>query len=145
MSKFKKVLLVVSILIVVKLVFFYPSNQKVTTKLEMIENEISKRGYNTNWFVISRKRHRWYNSILSNAAKNSHHLNGDAIDIWVIDIDGNNKFDKKDIQIFKSANDYVENEFPHLRGALGTYTNKGFFTRRMIHIDTRGYKKNYNN
>jgi len=110
----------------------------------MIENEISKRGYNNNWFIISGYRHGWYNKLLSNSAKDSYHLKGDAIDIYVIDINGDNIFNKEDIKIFNSANDYVESLNPELSGAFGTYTNKGYFSKHMIHLDTRGKKTRYN-
>jgi uncharacterized protein YcbK (DUF882 family) len=110
----------------------------------MIENEISKRGYKNNWFIISGRRNLWYNNILPNSSKDSYHLKGDAVDIYVIDINYDGVFNSKDIKIFESVNKYVESIHPELTGALGTYTTKGYFTRHMIHIDTRGYKKRYN-
>lgn len=124
--------------------FFLPSNPKVNLKLSKIENEISKRGYTNNWFIISGKRSKWYNNLLSNSSKNSNHLRGNAIDVYVIDIDGDGEHTKKDIEIFESVNNYVESNNPELVGAFGTYTNRGSFSKHMIHIDTRGYKKRYN-
>jgi uncharacterized protein YcbK (DUF882 family) len=144
MKTITKVLITVVIFILIKVLFFLPGNSQVNFKLKMIENEISKRGYTNNWFIISGKRHSWYNNVLSNSAKDSYHLKGNAIDIYIIDINGDGVFDSKDIKIFESANDYVESTNPKLVGALGTYTTKGYFTRHMIHIDTRGYKKRYN-
>lgn len=132
------------ILIAVKLLFFLPGNCKVTHKLIMIENEIEKRGYRNDWFIISGQRHLWYNKILPNSAKDSYHLKGEAIDIYVIDINGDGIFNSEDIKIFQSANKYVESIHPELIGAVGTYTTKGYFTRHMIHVDTRGYKLRYN-
>ena len=132
------------ILIAVKLLFFLPGNCKVTHKLIMIENEIEKRGYRNDWFIISGQRHLWYNKILPNSAKDSYHLKGEAIDIYVIDINGDGIFNSEDIKIFESANKYVESIHPELIGAVGTYTTKGYLTRHMIHVDTRGYKLRYN-
>ena len=129
----KKIAIILILLITVKILFFYPANSNVNYKLYLIKNEISKRGYTNNWFVISSKRHSWYNKILSNSAKKSYHLKGDAIDIYVLDIDNDGTFNSK-----------VELNHPELIGALGTYTNKGYFSKHMIHIDTRGYKKRYN-
>lgn len=135
---------VIGVFLFVMYFFFNSADCEARTKLQMIDDEIQKRGYNTNWIVISGKRNRLYNNILPNSAKNSYHLHGKAIDIFVFDIDGDKKFTKKDIEIFKSANEYVENLNPNLIGAVGTYTNKGPLTRHMIHIDVRGYKKSYN-
>ena len=140
----KKILLVLLFLIIIKVVFFFPANSNVNYKLYLIKNEISKRGYTNNWFIISSKRHSLYNKILLNSTKKSYHLKGDAIDIYVLDIDNDGVFNSNDIKIIESANKEVELNHPELIGALGTYTTKGYFTRHMIHIDTRGYKKRYN-
>jgi uncharacterized protein YcbK (DUF882 family) len=110
----------------------------------MIEDEVSKRGYKTNWIVISGKRSVWYNRLLSNSVDNSNHLQGKAVDIYVFDIDGDNKFNQKDIEILRSATQYVENNYPRLKGAFGTYTNKGYFSRNMVHLDVSSRSVNYN-
>jgi uncharacterized protein YcbK (DUF882 family) len=144
MKTILKISVVLFILFTIKVTFFFPANSKVVTKLNMIENEISKRGYVNNWFVISGRRSSWYNDLLSNSAKDSYHLYGEAIDIYVLDIDGDGVFNQKDIKIFESATQYVESNCPELVGGLGTYTKRGYFSSHMIHIDTRGYKVRYN-
>ena len=144
MKAILKVSIFFFIILLIKILFFLPGNGQVNYKLNLIENEISKRGYNNNWFIISGKRSSWYNNILSNSAKDSYHLKGEAIDIYVIDLNGDKVFNLEDIKIFESVNNYVESNHPELIGALGTYTTKGYFTRHMIHIDVRGYKKKYN-
>lgn len=145
MKKVVILLILVIVFIGIKLTFFYPANDDVTMKLRMIKDEISKRGYNNNWFIISSKRSDWYNKILANSAKDSYHLYGKAIDIYVIDINGDYKFDNEDIKIFKSANEYIEKLYPNLIGRVGTYRSKGYFTRHMIHVDVSGINKDYNN
>jgi uncharacterized protein YcbK (DUF882 family) len=131
------------VLITLKLIFLYPANEKVKLKLLLIESEVSRMGYKTNWIVISEKRHKWYNSLLMNSAKNSIHLSGDAIDIYVFDVDGDNKFTYKDVKIIEKACRNVEREFPELIGGFGSYMKKGFFSKNMVHIDTRGYYKRW--
>lgn len=130
--------------VLIKLVFFYPADKDTRFKLSLIEDEVSKRGYKTNWIVISGKRSKWYNSLLSNSKEGSYHISGKAIDIYVFDIDGNNRFDQKDIDILRSANNHVEKNHPRLTGAFGTYRGKGYFSRNMVHLDTRGFKVSYN-
>ena len=144
MKTILKISIIVFFLILIKTLFFSPGNYPVNEKLRLIKNEISKRGYTNNWFIISGKRHSWYNNLLSNSAKESYHLKGDAIDIYVFDLNSDGIFNSEDIKIFESVNKYVESTNPELVGALGTYTTKGYFSRHMIHIDTRGYKKRYN-
>ena len=83
MKKLILFLSIVSFVILVKLVFFFPANKDTRLKLRMIEDEVSKRGYKTNWIVISGKRSVWYNRLLSNSVDNSNHLQGKAVDIYV--------------------------------------------------------------
>ncbi len=139
----KKILLLFFILVFVKVLFFPSSNDNVQQKVDMIKDEVKKMGYTPIWFIISEKRSRLYNSILKNSAKNSYHINGNAIDVYVIDVDGDLDFDEKDIKIIEKANKLVENKNKNFVGALGTYRSKGYLTRHMIHFDTRGYKKRY--
>lgn len=140
----KKIFVFLIFLVIIKLFFFYPSDNDIQFKLKLIKNEISRKGYNTNWVIISEKRSKLYNDILSNSSKDSYHLKGKAIDIYIFDINGDKDFNYQDIEIIKSANDEVEKQYPRLKGAFGTYTNKGKLSRRMIHLDVRGYSKSYN-
>ena len=143
----KKILLSVTVLIVCALVFnvfgFSGANDKVKTKVRLIKEAMEKDGYNVRWFTISEKRGKLYNSILPNAVKTSNHLKGNAIDVYVLDIDGDGSFTQKDLDIVKKYNRLIEKKNPSLVGAFGTYTSKTF-AKHMIHFDTRGYKKEYN-
>ena len=128
----------------VKVFLMPPANKEVKLKLSLIEEEIKRMGYNPKWFIISEKRREWYNGMLPNSAKGSYHLHGKAIDIYVIDIDGDGTFTASDIKIFQDCNNKVERKNPGLAGALGTYTTKDYLSKHMIHIDTRGKSKRYN-
>ena len=120
-----------------KNIFFKSPKDKVLTKLRMIEDEVYRRGYDPNWIIISGKRSQWYNDILRLSAKNSQHVKGNAVDIYVFDVDCDGKFTKKDIEIVRLANISVEKNFPEYKGFFNTYLNKGIFAKRMIHIDVR--------
>ena len=124
---------------------FTGANEKIKTKVRWIKESLTKSGFKVNWFIISEKRSKLYNSILPNSAKKSYHLHGDAIDVFVIDIDGDGIFTQKDLDIVKYHNNLVERRNPSLKGAFGTYTTKSELTKRMIHFDTRGYHLIYNN
>jgi uncharacterized protein YcbK (DUF882 family) len=119
------------------------ANKKVKTKVQLVKESLEKAGYEVNWVVISEKRSKFFNRLLPNSAKKSHHLNGDAIDVYVFDIDGDDKFTQNDLDIVKKHNRKVERRNPELRGAFGTYTSKTF-AKHMIHFDTRGYSTTYN-
>lgn len=143
----KKVFLFTIISLVLLLIvsmFFPPADRKTRVKLELIDDELSKNGYSPSWIVISEKRGRLFNSLLSNSVKNSYHIQGKAIDILVFDINRDGDFNKADIVIFKEATTQVEKNHPGLKGAVGTYTNKKWPSNKMIHIDTRGYSIYYN-
>jgi hypothetical protein len=116
------------------------ADESVKTKLQLIKEELIAQEYEPSWVIISEKRNSIYNSILSKSASKSCHLSGKAIDIYVFDINGDGTFDKGDIKILKMANKMVESKNPSLRGAFGDYflEKNGYFTKHMIHIDTRG-------
>jgi hypothetical protein len=148
MKKFKK--LIVVIMIFIPLVTFgmnffgfTGANQKVKKKVSLIKESLEKSGYKVKWVVISEKRNKYFNALLPNSAKKSHHLKGDAIDVFVFDIDGDGCFTQKDLDIVKKHNNRVERRNPSLKGAFGTYTSKPI-SKRMIHFDTRGYHTVYN-
>ena len=119
------------------------ADEKTTQKVNLIEQELKTMGYNPKWVCISQKRNTYFNAILLNSVPNSQHLNGQAIDLFVFDIDGNYMFDKNDIKLIEKANTKVEKLHPKLRGALGDYFHKSYLTSHMIHIDTRGKSKRY--
>lgn len=122
---------------------FTGANPKIKTKVQLIKESLIDAGYNPRWFTISEKRNKIFNSLLANSAKKSHHLHGNAIDVYVIDIDGDGKFTQTDLDIVKRHNNRVERRNPHLRGGFGTYTSKSI-AKHMIHFDTRGYSTSYN-
>jgi len=124
--------------------FLLRDPDKITLdKLSLIEDKIASEGYHARWFVISGHRDEWYNSILPNSAKKSFHIKDKAIDIYVIDIDGDWDFDSSDIEIIYKVTKSIEGDNPKSSGGFGTYTNRGYFSRHMIHFDTRGNHVRY--
>jgi hypothetical protein len=123
----------------------------VLKKLNLIELELKSKGFKTNWIVISQKRSRFFNSFLPNSAKGtkpgkqSFHLTGKAVDIYVFDINGDEIFDDEDIKLIEKANNTVESKHPELIGGFGDYFLKkhDYFTKHMIHIDIRGSRVRY--
>jgi hypothetical protein len=125
------------------------ADKEITRKLELIKIELNSKGYKSSWIIISQKRLPFFNDLLTNSAKNkkkpSWHLKGKAIDVYVFDINGDNLFNKEDIYIIEQANKAVEKEHPKLIGGLGDYflDKNNYFTKHMIHFDTRGYRHRY--
>jgi hypothetical protein len=114
-------------------------------KVALLKADLIQRGYQPKWIIISEKRNKVYNRLLAHSVDSSEHLMGKAIDLYVFDIDGDGTFDITDIQIFQKSNRRVEKEHPELKGAFGDYFKKknGYFSKHMIHIDTRGYSVYY--
>lgn len=119
------------------------ANPKIKLKVKLVKESLVNAGYNPRWFTISEKRNRYFNALLPNSAKKSHHLHGNAIDVYVIDINGDGKFTQTDLDIVKVHTKRVERRNPSLKGAFGTYTSKPI-SKHMIHFDTRGYSTSYN-
>jgi uncharacterized protein YcbK (DUF882 family) len=122
---------------------FTGANPNIKLKVQLVKESLIKAGYSPKWFTISEKRNKYFNALLPNSAKKSHHLHGNAIDVYVLDIDGDGVFTQKDLDIVKVHTKRVERKNPKLKGAFGTYTTKKF-AKRMIHFDTRGYSTSYN-
>jgi uncharacterized protein YcbK (DUF882 family) len=128
------------------LFFFYfnntnLSNPTVRTFYNNLKDTLRQKGYSDRLLVISTKRAGWHNDIqvrLSGAAKESRHLNGDAIDFIVFDINRDGKANKKDVTIVFNILDQI---IIKDKGGIGTYKSESsFIDRQMIHIDCRGYK-----
>ena len=146
----KKIFIILGVLLIlwgIKRFFIRPAKPEVTLKLKLIKDELKGMGYHPKWFMISGYRDQFLTKIsYNNAKKGSFHESGMAIDIEVIDIDGDWTYDDKDLELFKEANKRVELKNPQLRGALGTYISpcSDWLERHQIHIDTRGKSKFYN-
>ena len=99
----------------------HPTSDAATLKkLDLLRVSLKDNGYKTRYVVISGKRSKRYNEFLKGAPK-SYHLGGKAIDIWVLDIDGDWDFDNSDIRILEKLNAEIEGKHPELIGAFGTY------------------------
>lgn len=117
-----------------------PSNLHPTAraKYEYLKEVLVKRGYEPNVFICSAKRPKWINTIVPNAASSSRHMRGHAVDVYVLDVDGDWDMDRKDMDIVYRALHDIDVWHPRFRGGLGTYHNDPFFTaRRTIHTDVR--------
>ena len=142
-----KKIIVVMISILFLIIFYKtfvnpPANVEVRTKLELIMKEVKNKGYHPIYFISSGKRNKLYNDLVG-GVKDSHHLQGKAIDIMVLDVDGDFDFDDKDISIIEQANNKVQKKYPKLIGGFGTYQKTGTYEFWMIHIDVGGYYKRW--
>lgn len=98
-------------------------------------------GYKPRLLVISTKRFGFHNRIqvkFSGAAAKSRHLDGDAIDFIVLDVNDDGKRNSKDVDIVTAI---LEKEIMKNKGGIGTYKNeKSFPSHQMVHIDCRDKK-----
>ncbi|MEL7123848.1 MAG: hypothetical protein AAFO07_30695 [Bacteroidota bacterium] len=133
-------------LIVIAGTWFYTNSligvdKQVKNYYRVLKKEIKEVGYKPSVFVISGRRWKWDNDLLSKfggAAKNSRHKLGEAIDIIVLDINQDGKSDARDVDI---VYEILDRQIIKDKGGLGTYKNEnGFFNRQMVHFDCRGYK-----
>ncbi|MEO1260476.1 MAG: hypothetical protein AAFZ15_16895 [Bacteroidota bacterium] len=119
--------------------------EQVKTYYSELKNELIKKNYPTNIFVISGRRWKWDNYLLQKyggAASKSKHKSGQAIDIIVLDINGDGKSDADDVDIVYKI---LDKKIVQSNGGIGTYKKEsGFFNRQMIHFDCRGNKARWN-
>jgi len=120
-------------------------NSKAKTYLTKLDKELSRKGYAPNYFVISGRRWAWDNYLLNKfggAAKKSQHLQGNAIDIIVLDVNGDSKIDGKDVDLIYVL---LNKKIIRNQGGIGTYKQQnGFFNQQMVHFDCRGHKARWN-
>jgi hypothetical protein len=116
------------------------ANEDIKTKIQLIEAELRAQNYHPKWVIISQKRSQYLNDLLANSTKESFHLKGLAIDLFVFDINNDGSYDKEDINLLIAAINKVEASHPNLRGGFFDYTlpKHGIVARHMVHIDTRG-------
>ena len=126
------------------LLFVYTSSligvkETPKTYLNQLRSELRNQGFFPQFFVISGRRFRWDNYLLSTfggAAKNSYHLKGQAIDIIVLDINGDGKCNGVDVDTVVRI---LDKKIIGNKGGIGTYKKQsGFFNRQMVHFDNRG-------
>jgi len=142
----KSILIFLICTISIGLIYFfgYANNLKgisptTLTYYQRLKTELSSQGYQPNLIVISSKRHPWHNQLLTyfGAAKNSQHLKGTALDIMVMDINNDGKWDAKDVKIVNKILEKLIDK----KGGIGTYASeKWFWNRQMVHFDSRGYQ-----
>jgi hypothetical protein len=113
------------------------TNPNVHAKVKGIKEEIIKEGYQPKWFIISQKRYGFFNNLLLNSVKNgkSKHLKGKAIDLYVIDINGDGTYDKEDFEIIEKAAKKNQRDFELRKGRVFHYFGKGYFSQHMVHIE----------
>ncbi len=113
------------------------AKESVHNKVNAIKIELKEQGYSPKWIIISQKRYKLYNSLLVNSLKNgkSKHLKGEAIDLYIYDINADGRYDMNDFEIFKKASHKIEKVNKKMKGGVYHYLGKGFFSRRMIHVE----------
>ena len=113
------------------------------TYYDQLKSRLILEGFRPRTLVISSKRADWHNRLLTafGAAKNSQHLHGKALDIVVLDVNGDGFSDSADVYIVVE----ILEELVGHNGGIGTYTNEKFlWNRQMVHFDCRGHHARWN-
>jgi uncharacterized protein YcbK (DUF882 family) len=132
------------VLIVSVLIFFLYCNNLALANTEVVsyytelKKALNNKGYKARLLAVSTKRLAFHNNMqvmFSGAASKSRHLNGDAIDFLVFDVNNDGYRNAKDVHIVTRI---LLNEIMDDKGGLGTYKNeKSFIYCQMVHIDCR--------
>ena len=140
--KWMAVILAGAVGIAILTFFFYCNslddvNPIIVSYYQKLKQELQKQGYKSKTLVISGKRARWHNRILTafGASSKSQHLSGDAIDILVLDVNEDGKINSSDVDIVSQI---LDKEIIKKKGGLGTYKNENWiWNSQMVHFDTR--------
>jgi hypothetical protein len=113
------------------------ANDRVHHKLAFINEQLNAKGYNPQWIIISQKRGYFYNLILhwkGTAVKNSEHLKGNAIDVFVLDIDGDGTYTYSDYELMQKAGKLYDKKI-NRKGVVAHYFDKkNSLDKHMVHI-----------
>jgi hypothetical protein len=120
-------------------------------KLELIGNELERRGLPGRLHVMSGFRTPQYNArgvgAKGGRARESRHMYGDAADLIVDanrdgrmdDLNGDGKSTVRDARVLFAVAEMVEAEHPHLVGGLSLYPANSAHGP-FVHVDTRGVR-----
>ena len=110
------------------------ASETVHQKVDALKVELVNMGYEPQWFIISQKRNKVYNYLLPLSVDASKHLEGKAIDLCIIDINGDGKYDKLDFNLIKQAHDVLQKRDNKFTGGVFNYFKKSIWGRRMVHV-----------
>ena len=114
---------------------------RVLDKLELVLAQLAAwRGDSTRVGievdVHSAYRSPSYNRVVREAARDSRHQYGDAVDV-AIDANGDGRFTLSDARLVARAVEAVESRYPDLVGGMGVYASRRI-RHPYVHIDARG-------
>ena len=133
---------VLSFLIALHIGISYSSlSPLVREKERLLSKTLTEKGLHDSYVIISGYRPPWLNRITPLAAKKSVHQFGKAIDIYVFDVNGDWKINRKDVEIVVQTLEKIDRLHPQLAGGLGTYFKS---SPRMVHFDVSGGKRRWN-
>ncbi len=112
----------------------------VIQKERLLRQQLRGQGYQPNYWIISGYRAPWLNRMLPLASKRSVHQQGLAIDIWIWDVNGDGRSNRRDVEICVNTLDRIDRQQKSLRGGLGTYYKS---VGRMVHFDVAGRKRRW--
>lgn len=149
MRKLFKFLLAVIVIFLLLFIFYFNNTSLVDPKTAafyaQLKDTLKAKGYNAKLLVVSTKRVRFHNYLLvkfSRAAPKSKHLDGDALDMIVFDVNNDGSSNSKDVDLVYSI---LDSKIVGNKGGIGTYKNENsFFVRQIIRIDCRGYRARWN-
>jgi hypothetical protein len=115
-------------------------NPRMLDKLELVVERVARQLGGTHVDVLldvhSGFRTPAYNRHVPQAARDSRHQYGDAVDV-AIDANGDGRMDASDARRVAAVVDSVETEYPELTGGVGLYTSRRY-RHPYVHIDARG-------
>src|SRR5688500_19875007 len=88
-----------------------------------LKDRLESKGYKAKLLMVSGKRFKWHNRLLARygAAKGSKHLDGDAMDFLVYDVNGDGTSNGKDVDIVYAL---LDKKIVGSKGGIGTYKNR---------------------
>ena len=109
-----------------------------------LKSELRTRGFEDAVIIIGGKRSRVHNTILQafGASPTSTHLTGGALDVLVMDVNGDGRMNDEDVDIVYGL---LHEKIMRGKGGIGTYKNEwGFWNHQTIHFDSREAKARWN-
>jgi hypothetical protein len=124
---------------------------QLVDKLELISNELARRGKPSTIKILSGFRSPQYNAQgvgrKGGRARDSRHMYGDAADVYVDgngddrmdDLNDDGRVNYRDSAYLLAIAEYVQDQYPEVIGGGASYRATGMHGP-FVHVDVRGYK-----
>ncbi|QJW90206.1 DUF882 domain-containing protein [Spirosoma taeanense] len=136
-------LIIFTLLVVYRQISYSQLSPAVREKERQVATALTQRGLSPSYILISGYRPPWLNRLMPLSARKSVHQQGQAIDLFIFDINRDDRWNRADTDLMARLLDSLDRKHPDTRGGVGLYYGH-LFSKRMVHFDVSGRHRHWN-